>query len=111
MSKKAQSALNNYHRQNPNLHSEIKKHTGMIYGLKDDGTQELSMSADCDDNADVSSSAVIKDALDLVVPDRSSEGSVCVTWTPSGGLTAGGEGEDVWAWNNGEKWGDELPAE
>jgi hypothetical protein len=71
----------------------------------------LSMNADCDDDADVASSAVIKDALDLVAPDGSSEGSVCVTRAPSGGLTAAGEGEDVWAWNNGEKWGDELPAE
>ena len=37
--------------------------------------------------------------------------SVCFTWALSGRLTAGGKGEDVWAWNNGEKWGDELPVE
>ena len=50
----------------------------------------------------------IKDALDLVALDGNSEGSVCFTWAPSGRLTAG-ENEDVWPWNNGEKWGDELP--
>ena len=27
----------------------------------------------------------------------------------SGGLIAATEEEDIWAWNNGEKWGNELP--
>ena len=27
----------------------------------------------------------------------------------SGGLIAATEEEDIWAWNNGEKWGTELP--
>jgi hypothetical protein len=27
----------------------------------------------------------------------------------SGSLVAATEEEDIWAWNNGEKWGDELP--
>ena len=27
----------------------------------------------------------------------------------SGGLVAATEEEDIWAWNNGEKWGNELP--
>jgi hypothetical protein len=27
----------------------------------------------------------------------------------SGGLVAATEEEDIWVWNNGEKWGNELP--
>jgi hypothetical protein len=43
------------------------------------------------------------------------DGRVCVGSLKkdgeNGGLVADNENEDVWAWNNGEKWGDELLVE
>jgi hypothetical protein len=69
---------------------------------------------DCDDS-DIPSSAVIRDALGIEVSRADVDGQVCVGSSKKdeehGGLVADDENEDVWAWNNGERWGDKLPVE
>lgn len=104
--------LNEYLQKHPNLCNKIEKRTGIIYGLKDDTAQESSMEPECDDNADVPSSTIIQDALGLAVPGANLE-SICITQVQkvSGRLVVGGDSEDVWAWNNGERWGDDLPVD
>jgi hypothetical protein len=51
--------------------------------------------------------------LCLVVPEANSNGPYCVTQVSRQGgvLVAGGDEEDVWAWNDGKKWGNEPPIE
>jgi len=60
----------------------------------------------------VPSSAVIQDALNTVVPGADHDAAHFfsqVRRDPEwGGLVAADKNEDVWAWNNGEKWGDNL---
>ena len=86
----------------------------MVHGIEDATTQAASMNAECDDDADVPSSAIIEDALGIEVSGADSGGPYCVVqaWRQDNhaGLVAGGDDEDVWAWKNGEKW-TELPME
>ena len=80
---------------------------GTVHGIETD-----SASDDDNDDTDVPSSAIIQDALSIVVfgADQASD---CVVGTRKnaghGGLVAADEGVNVWAFNNGEKWGDEPP--
>jgi hypothetical protein len=63
----------------------------------------------------IPSSAVICDALGIEVSGADVDGWVCVGSSKNDeehrGLVADDENEDVWAWNNGERWGDKLPDE
>ena len=69
---------------------------------------------DNNDDTDVSSSAIIQDALGIAV-SRADQASDCVIWTRKdaehGGLVAADEDEDIWAFNNGEKWSGEPPVD
>jgi hypothetical protein len=70
-------------------------------------------SEDSHDDTDVPSSAVIEDALGYS-SCRSRQSSIqlhCTARKDSehGGLVAADESENVWAFNNGEKWGEEPP--
>lgn len=74
------------------------------------------MDPECNNDVDVPSSAVIHDTFGLTISTANTVGAICVTQVQKdplggGGLVAGGDDEDVWAWNNGEKWGDELPVD
>ncbi|KAH7903996.1 hypothetical protein BJ138DRAFT_1119844 [Hygrophoropsis aurantiaca] len=94
-SKKAHSALNEYLRTHPKLRDEIQNRTGVVHGFEDN---EL-ISMDDEDDSDVPSSAVIEDALGITGLD-SDFVDRWIQW---------GDDENIWAWNNGEKWGDDLP--
>ena len=92
----------------------------MVEGIEEEEAQAASMDGDCNDDVDISSSDVIHDALGFRVlkSDSDPDTSGCVGYVSQvqrdsehGGLVAAGEEENVWAWNNGEKWGDELPTE
>jgi hypothetical protein len=110
-SKKAQSALNEYLCSHSELHDEIEKRTSTVHGTEDDHEK----GNDFNDDTDVPSSAVIRDQLGIVISEGDSDAraSNCVVQTRKdrdhGGLVAADDEEDVWAWNNGEKWGDEPP--
>jgi len=73
------------------------------------------MEDDCPDDSDVPSSLVIQEVLGINISTTEgganmSEIHVSVArLDESGGLVAATEEEDIWAWNNGEKWGNELP--
>lgn len=105
-------ALNEYLHSHPNLCDEIEKRTGIVQGIEDDAAQVASMEEDCDDT-DVPSNAVIQDVLGITVSNADLNVSNCVAHTQSTsdhrGLVAMGEEEDIWTWNNGLKWGDDLP--
>ena len=112
-SKKAQLALNQYLHSHPSPRDEIEKRTGAVQGIEDEAAQEVSMGEDCDDDADIPSSAIIRDALGITVSGADLNVSHCVNHAQNvnehQGLVAMGEEEDIWAWNKGEKWGDVLP--
>jgi hypothetical protein len=114
-SKKAQSTLNDYLHEHPNLRNEIKNRTGVVHSMEDAAAQAASMNTECNDDADVPSSVVIEDALGIEVSGADTGGSYCVAQAQRqgnhAGLVVGGEDEDVWVWNNGEKWETELPTE
>jgi hypothetical protein len=75
------------------------------------------MEDDCPDDSDVPSSLVIQEVLGVTISESATEGGANMTeihvsaarLDELGGLVAATEEEDIWAWNNGEKWGDELP--
>lgn len=71
--KKAQSALNDYLHQNLNLHSEIRNALAWFMLLRMMALKNH-LWMQTDDDMDIPSSAVIKDALDLVALDGNSEG-------------------------------------
>ena len=77
---------------------------GTVHGIETDSAD------DDNDDTDVPSSAIIQDALGVMVfgVDQASD---CVVGTRKdaehGGLVAADDGENVWAFNNGERWGDE----
>lgn len=79
------------------------------------GVETVSESAEDDsyDDTDVPSSAIIQDALGIAVTGADVQVTDCIVQArkddETGGLVAADEEENVWAWNNGEKWGDELP--
>jgi hypothetical protein len=102
-------ALNKYLRSHPGLHDEIEKKTGTVHGIEDYHVQD----DDCNDNTDVPLSAVIHDQLGIIISEGDAQVSDCVVQTHKdrehGGLVAADDEEDVWAWNDGEKWEDELP--
>jgi len=108
-SKKARAALNDYLCSHPHLHDEIEKRMGTVHGI-----ETMESADDSNDDTDVPSSAIIQDELGIAVfgADQASD---CVVRTRKdaehGGLVAADEDEDVWAFNNGEKWGDEPPAD
>ena len=100
-------ALNDYLCSHPGLRDEIEKRMGTVHGIEIDSAGD-----DHNDDTDVPSSAIMQDALGVVV-FSADQASDCVVGTRKdaehGGLVAADEGEDVWAFNNGEKWGDEPP--
>lgn len=106
-------ALNGYLCSHPELRNEIEGRTGIIHGLEELDAHNAAMEDDCPDDLDVPSSFVIQEALSVTT--STTKGSVNMTeihisvarLDESGGLVAATE-EDIWAWNNGEKWGDEL---
>ena len=102
-------ALNDYLRSHLGLRDEIEKQMGTVHGIETDSAGD-----DDNDDTDVPSSAIIQDALGIVV-FGANQASDCVVGTRKdarhGGLVAADEGEDVWAFNNGEKWGDEPPVD
>ena len=114
-SKKAQTALNNYLRSHPQLRKEIEDRTGVVHGLEEPDARNVAMEDDCPDDSDVPSSLVIQEVLGINI--SATEGDANMTEThvsvarvdESGGLIAATEEEDIWAWNNGERWGNELP--
>jgi hypothetical protein len=112
-SKKAHLALNDYLRSHAALRDEIEQRMGVVHGVEDDGAQAPSMDGDCYDDADIPSRMVIQHSFGLDISGTGDDAPNCVTHTKTnpenGGLTADGVYEDVWAWNMGEKWGDELP--
>lgn len=89
---------------------------GIVHGLNEidsvkeghhgDSESDYYATADADDDADVPSSAVIRDALGLDVAEMPAEVdsvSLCVESTekgPSNSLVAAGEYEDIWAFIN-----------
>lgn len=107
-------ALNEYLHSHTSFRNEIEKRTGTVEGIEDTA-QSGSMNGDCDDDVDVPSSSVIRDALGLTVSGSDSGTSGCVSQVRKDsehrGLVAAGQEENVWAWNNGEKWGDDMPTE
>ena len=114
-SKKAQTALNNYLCSHPQLRKEIEDRTGVVHGLEELDARDVAMEDDCPDDSDVPSSLVIQEVLGINI--SATEGDANMTEThvsaarvdESGGLIAATEEEDIWAWNNGERWGNELP--
>ena len=108
-SKKARTALNDYLCSHPHLHDEIENQMGTVHSIKTMGSTN-----DSNDDTDVPSSAIIQDALGIVVSgaDQSSD---CIVRTRKdaehGGFIAADEGENVWAFDDGEKWGDDLPVD
>jgi hypothetical protein len=108
-SKKECVALNKYLCSHLSLCDKIEKRMGMVHGIEDYHVQD----DDCNDNTDVLSSAIIHDQLGIIISKGDAQVSDCVVQTHKdrehGGLVAADNKEDVWAWNDGEKWGDELP--
>ena len=70
---------------------------------------------DCHDDSDISSSLIIQEMLGINISateDSTNMTTIHVSVArldESGGLVAATEDEDIWAWNNGQKWGNELP--
>ena len=48
-------------------------------------------------------------ALAMALSNKSETHVLAARLDESGGLVAATKEEDIWAWNNGEKWGNELP--
>lgn len=87
---------------------------GSVQGDDSDEAQMPSMDSESYDDSDVPSSAVIHDALGLDINSTMStqETAHCVANVQhvDGGLVAGGDEENMWAWDKtGEKWGETLP--
>jgi hypothetical protein len=61
-SKKAHVALNDYLHSHPGLRNEIEKRTGTVHGIETNSAED-----DDNDDTDVPSSAIIQDALGIVV--------------------------------------------
>jgi hypothetical protein len=82
---------------------------GTVNGIETVGSMD-----DSNDDTDVSSSAIIQDVFGIAV-SGADQASDCVVRTRKdaehGGLVAANKDEDVWAFNNGEKWGDEPPVD
>ena len=86
-----------------------------MHGLEELEVPPMEEPEDNCDDSDIPSSAVIRDALGIEISGVDVDGRVCVGSLKNdgehGGLVADDKNEDVWAWNNGEKWGDKLPVE
>ena len=65
MSKKAQTALNNYLHSHPQLRKEIEDRTGVVQGLEEPDAHNVAMEDDCPDDSDVRSSLVIQEVLGI----------------------------------------------
>jgi hypothetical protein len=106
-------ALNEYLCSHTNLHEEIEAQTGTVHGIEDVESQTPSLE-DSYDDTDVPSSVVIRDALGVEVSGDNVFEQTCVqqAWKDDehGSLIADGDKENIWAWNNGEKWGNKLPS-
>ena len=113
-SKKVQTALNNYLCSHPQLRKEIEDRTGVVHGLKETDAHDVAMVDDCHDNSDILSSLVIQEVLGINISateDSTNMTAIHVSAArldESGGLVTAIEEEDIWAWNNGKKWGNEL---
>ena len=73
----------------------------------------LQMEDENHDDVDMPSSAIVSDTLGVAVCEINWHAEHCVLHTRKDldhhGLVATTEEENIWAWNDGEKWGDELP--
>ncbi|KAH0833099.1 hypothetical protein J3R83DRAFT_12092 [Lanmaoa asiatica] len=104
-SKAARTALDEYLRTHPTLHDEIKNRTGVVYGVEEVPPEDQ-VTAEVDDDADVPSSAVIRDAFNLQnaeIPAAVDVISHCVNRSekgPDDTLVAAGDDEDIWRYIN-----------
>jgi hypothetical protein len=78
------------------------------------GIEESSVnSEDSHDDTDVLSSAVIEDAVGIAVAGADNQAFSCIVQarkdSEHGGLVAADESENVWAFNNRQKWCEEPP--
>ena len=116
MSKKAQTALNNYLCSHPQLRKEIKDRTGVVHGLEELDAPNIAMDDNCPNDSDVLSSLIIQEVLGVNISTTKGDVNMseihfsAARLNESGGLVTATEEEDIWAWNNGEKWGNELPS-
>lgn len=105
-------ALNDYLRTHPKLRDEIENRMGVVQGIEDPDARLQSMEGDCCDDSDVPSHLVVQEALGLTI-SADLEGAACcvlqVRRDEDGNLVADSEVENVWAYNNGELWGDKAP--
>ena len=84
-----------------------------MYGVEDEDLQDQFMDEDSPDDSDIPSAMVIHEALGVMVLDTQGMAlSHCVSQAQrdqNGGLVADTMEEDVWAYNNGELWGNDPP--
>ena len=84
-----------------------------MYGVEDEDLQDQFMDEDSPDDSDIPSAMVIHEALGVMVLDTQGMAlSHCVLQAQrdqNGGLVADTMEEDVWAYNNGELWGNDPP--
>ena len=112
-SKTARSALNAYLRDHAELRDEIQARLGAVQGLEhveEDSVEEQDDLDPAGDDSDVSSSAVIHSAVGLKISDAEGAEEEYINGQ-EGFLTSTGGHEDVWAWDEGERLGERLPAE
>ena len=74
MSKKPQTALNNYLHSHPQLRKEIEDRTRVVHGLEEPDACNIAMEDNCPDNSDVLSSLIIQEVL--IIHISATEGSV-----------------------------------
>ena len=85
---------------------------GVVQGIEDPNAQMQSMEGDCCDDSDVPSHLVVQEALGLAISVDQGEAAHCVSQVrqdEDGNLVADSEMENVWAYNDGELWGDKAP--
>ena len=114
MSKKARAALNDYLHTHPKLRGEIENRMGVVQGIEEPEAQLQSMEGDCCDDSDIPTHLVIQETLGLTVSADLGAAPMdhCVLQVgqdEDGNLVASNESENVWAYNNGELWGDKAP--
>jgi hypothetical protein len=109
-------ALNDYLCTHPKLRNEIKDRMGVVQGIEEPEAQLLSMEGDCCNDSDVPLHLVIQETLGITAvsadPEEAGLPAHCVMQVrqdEDGNLVAGSESENVWAYNNGELWGDKAP--
>ncbi|KAJ3493456.1 hypothetical protein NLJ89_g11016 [Agrocybe chaxingu] len=109
-SKEAQAALKEYLQKDPDLHNEIHACMGAVLGVEVEGRAPLEADIDHDvvDDSDIPIEAVVRETLqenlELSTPTLSSVYTVQTVVRTEDGLVAGGDEEDVWAYNENERY-------